>query len=265
MRVISMVPSWTETLLACGFDVVGRTRYCIHPDPKIKAIPIVGGTKNVDWKKVSSCQADLLLLDKEENPESMAKESPLAYFATHVSGIGGIHSEIEAMADRLAKAGEPAVRLRDLARRWAEIEKAAPLRLKSWEELPGVEDWIRKPDSVPARVAYVIWREPWMAAAPGTFIASVLAKLGLPTASVFPFVEGATPQARYPSFELKDVPEDTVFLFSSEPFPFRKKRAELAALSRPAAIVDGECFSWFGLRSLEFLEKVFGAPSRSGG
>ena len=265
MRVISMVPSWTETLLACGFDVVGRTRYCIHPDPGVKSISVVGGTKNVDWKKVDKCKADLLILDKEENPESMAKESPLPYLATHVSGIDVIHSEIEAMATRLASAGEPARRLRELARRWAEIEKRSPLELKSWAEMPGIQDWIAKPDGAPARVAYVIWREPWMAAAPGTFIASVLSKLGFPTAKVFPFAEGSTPQARYPSFEMTDVPEDTVFLFSSEPFPFYKKRPELAALGRPAAIVDGEVFSWFGIRSLEFLEKVFAARSRSGG
>ena len=66
--MISMVPSWTETLISCGVEVVGRTRYCIHPTPVVKDIAVVGGTKNIDWKKVREIDADLLILDQEENP-----------------------------------------------------------------------------------------------------------------------------------------------------------------------------------------------------
>lgn len=46
VRVISMVPSWTETLIYCGIEVVGRTRYCIHPEEAQK-ISVVGGTKDI--------------------------------------------------------------------------------------------------------------------------------------------------------------------------------------------------------------------------
>jgi hypothetical protein len=49
MRVVSFVPSWTETLLECGVNVVGRTRYCIHPTEKIQNIAIIGGTKDAKW------------------------------------------------------------------------------------------------------------------------------------------------------------------------------------------------------------------------
>ena len=42
-RVVSLVPSATETLLALGADVVACTRFCEQPD-----LPHVGGTKNPD-------------------------------------------------------------------------------------------------------------------------------------------------------------------------------------------------------------------------
>ena len=87
LRVISMVPSWTETLLYAGIQVVGRTRYCIHPADKVAQIPIVGGTKDIKWDLVQDLQADLVLLDREENPLEMAESSPIPFLATHVSSL----------------------------------------------------------------------------------------------------------------------------------------------------------------------------------
>ena len=87
MRIVSMVPSWTETLLKAGVNVVGRTRYCIHPPKLITNIPIVGGTKDVSWDLVEDLKPDLVLLDQEENPLEMAEECPVPYFATHVNSI----------------------------------------------------------------------------------------------------------------------------------------------------------------------------------
>ena len=48
MRVVSLVPSLTETLIDCGVNVVGRTRFCIHPADRVHDIPAVGGTKQVN-------------------------------------------------------------------------------------------------------------------------------------------------------------------------------------------------------------------------
>ena len=58
-----MVPSWTETLLRAGIPVVGRTRFCIHPADQVKNIPIVGGTKEVNWDIVQDLKPDLVLMD----------------------------------------------------------------------------------------------------------------------------------------------------------------------------------------------------------
>ncbi|SVA87197.1 uncharacterized protein METZ01_LOCUS140051, partial [marine metagenome] len=63
VKVVSLVPSLTETLLACGVEVVGRTRYCIHPAETVRDISVVGGTKGVNWQRVSELSPDLVIMD----------------------------------------------------------------------------------------------------------------------------------------------------------------------------------------------------------
>ena len=55
-RILSLVPSLTETLFALGLggNVVGRTAFCIHPAGTVKAVKSVGGTKQVNWRKVAA-------------------------------------------------------------------------------------------------------------------------------------------------------------------------------------------------------------------
>ena len=52
-RIVSLVPSQTEFLFDIGLEdqVVGITKFCIHPSHWLKTKTIVGGTKNVDIKK----------------------------------------------------------------------------------------------------------------------------------------------------------------------------------------------------------------------
>jgi len=68
-RIISLVPSLTELLFDLGLSsqVVGRTRFCIHPSKQISNIPIVGGTKNPNIGKIGELQPDLVIANKEEN------------------------------------------------------------------------------------------------------------------------------------------------------------------------------------------------------
>jgi len=228
-----MVPSWTETLLEAGVEVVGRTRFCIHPTSSALR---VGGTK--DWKlsRVLSLQADLLVLDREENPQFMSVDSGLPVWASHIRALGDV-----APALRELSAVVGCQKLEDCAGRW-ETVAAAPPRA-GW---PGVVEWGRRPAAEIRSLVYVIWRDPWMAVGPDTFIGSVLRKSGYP---VHPFRE-KYPVVDFSAFD----PESTLLLFSSEPFPFLRKRQGLAELGFPYAFVDGECFSWFGVRSLRFLE-----------
>lgn len=242
-RVVSLVPSWTETLLACGVEVVGRTRFCVHPD-SAKKIPVVGGTKDLNLEEVARLKPDLLLLDKEENLPWMAEEKAWRSYVSHVSSLQDMPRELNALAEILENE-----KLRDLAREWErEIEKKRQGHPPSVMELPGVLEWIRRPSEEPEKILYLIWRDPWMAVSASTFIGSMLAHLGY-GAYLPEFSE------RYPKVDLESFdPARTLLLFSSEPYPFGKKVRELKEFPFPSALVDGEAYSWFGLRSLRFLK-----------
>lgn len=248
MRVISLVPSWTETLIEAGVEVVGRTRFCVHPAERVASIPIVGGTKDIDWARVRDLGADLLVLDREENPRAFADEAPIPWIATHVMDVASAAEGLRLLADRIRNA-----ELRAFADRYASVALATarepgrgPGRgighalLRSW------------PAGLPSHdpVIYVIWRKPWMAAGSATYIGSVLRRLGFGLAEL--------PEGKYPviSEELLRV---AFPLFSSEPFPFLKKEKELRRDFPRGAIADGEALSWFGVRGLRFLEECLSA------
>ncbi|MFP5519548.1 MAG: helical backbone metal receptor [Bdellovibrionia bacterium] len=244
MRVISMVPSWTETLIEAGIEVVGRTRYCLHPEDKVKSIPVVGGTKDVDWDAVIELNPDLILFDQEENPLEMAEACEFPFFATHVRCLKTLQQEFERLGD-LFKNEQLilwAVDLLDVLN--------GPRPQWSNQRIPGLLENV-----LPAHqhvqnhqgLIYVIWRNPWMAANKDTFIASVLEFLG---GKLYPL----PPEDKYPIIELEEC-RDAFVLYSSEPFPFAKKVNELKKLPLRGAVVDGECFSWFGVRTLRFLQQ----------
>jgi len=231
---------------------VGRTRFCIHP-AEARPIPVVGGTKTINWDRVRALQPDLLLLDQEENPIAMRDESPVEVFATHVTSVRDLAPELERLSSRL---GDDAGSLGDVASRWSRVASTPMQPLAAWRDLPGVIEWLRPPENQSlGPVAYLIWRDPWMAIGQGTFIASMLETVGVPPALLLPAVD-ATSASKYPTLDPDSLPRDAVLLASSEPYPFHRKRDALLALDRPVAIVDGESFSWFGVRSLGFLESL---------
>lgn len=250
MRVVSMVPSWTETLLEVGANVVGRTRFCIHPGDHVRRIPVVGGTKDIDWGKVRALKPDLILLDREENPLSMAEESPVRFHASHVTSAKTLPIEIEKLSATFTS--PVADELLKVTKRWQKIlaRRSAPA---NWASFPGVMEWIKCPGGVVAQdqVCYIIWKDPYMMVAPDTFVGSMLEQCGVTKIVLSPNAKN-----KYPEVTLDEIPKDSVVLFSSEPFPFHKKKSLLPAdRFRGVAIVDGESFSWFGLRSLRFLEQ----------
>lgn len=244
MRVISMVPSWTETLIEAGADVVGRTRFCIHPKDRVKGIPAIGGTKEWNVEKLKELKPDLIVLDQEENTKEMGAISDFKTVVTHVRSVYDMPGELEKLA-----AATGLQKLSEYAKRFEEVLRPPFLPVKL-SEVPTVKEWIHpiKDEQKIETVVYVIWKNPWMAVTPPTFIGSVLERF----IGAGKMLNG---EALYPQFSFENLNEEsTLLLFSTEPFPFANQTAELRKLGFPSAIVDGEMWSWFGIRSLRFLE-----------
>lgn len=240
MKVVSLVPSLTETLVASGVEVVGRTRYCIHPADAVKAIPIVGGTKSVHWDRICDLGADLVIMDREENTREMADECPLPWFATHVTSVDDAGIELEKLGSELSSSS-----MQELAEGWRQIAESPAAEFPGWQGIPGTESMIGSPEEFD-RLEYMIWREPWMAVGPNTFIHSVLQKVGLG-----PYLKSYNKP--YPEIEQQLPEPGTFYLFSTEPYPFARYRDQLEVEGFKGALVDGEFYSWFGVRSYQKL------------
>jgi ABC-type Fe3+-hydroxamate transport system substrate-binding protein len=227
-RIISLCPSITETLFALGAGdrVMGRTQWCIHPQPEIETVPTVGGTKKVNLRRVRELQPDLIICEKEENTREMVEAlAPIApTYVTNVESIEDAHSMLGQLAELLDVAPQATALSDAIQSTWAYTPTRA------------------------TRVAYLIWREPWMAAGDRTYIHSVLNHLGFD--NVF-----AGREARYPTFSLGELralaPER--ILLSSEPFAFSQVDVDRLAADLPGVsidLVDGELFCWYGARML---------------
>jgi ABC-type Fe3+-hydroxamate transport system substrate-binding protein len=235
-RIISLVPSQTELLvdLGVGERLVGRTRYCIHPHEKLSSVAMVGGTKRIDLPLIESLKPDLIIAEKEENPQDMVEAlTPLApVYVTDVVSISSATSMCRDVGQIIGLSAE-AQALAD------QIETA----------MSGVKNIAKRPE----RVLYLIWRKPWMAAGEGTFIHDCLTHIGFRNAvsSV-----GVSAGSRYPELDAESLAAlnpERVFL-SSEPYPFKENHAqELREILPNARIefVDGELFSWYGSRMLK--------------
>ena len=237
MKVISLVPSWTETLVSADIEVVGRTRFCIHPDNVVNSIPIIGGTKDWNWDDIKALRPDLIILDQEENPKFMSEQSEIPFVATHVTSVESVAGELKKIETFISNA-----QLQQLSHEWSLVRPYQG-------EIPGILEWGQKPTCKIQEIYYVIWKNPWMVISQHTFVGSMLAYCGV---NVSKHLE------KYPRIDIAQLPnkESTLLLFSSEPYPFMQKREGLSELGHPYAFIDGEKFSWFGLRSLRFLQSL---------
>ncbi|AGH95218.1 helical backbone metal receptor [Pseudobdellovibrio exovorus] len=252
-KILSLVPSWTETLIEAGIDVVGRTRFCIHPESKVKSIPAVGGTKNMQIDEILKLSPDLVVLDQEENKKEMAEvltQNGIEIAVSHVTGLQEASDFLHNLGQRLQnpKLQEYAHRYRQILEKkekinaelfWRQIliqdaELVAELSRKSIQELQLTP------------IEYVIWKNPFMVIGQGTFITEVMSLVG---------VHLSHPQ-KYPQIEASAL-KKAMCLFSSEPFPFAKYIHQLKAEGFQGALVDGEKISWYGWRNLTFLESCF--------
>ncbi|MCJ8277168.1 MAG: Fe3+-siderophores ABC transporter protein, partial [Bdellovibrionales bacterium] len=245
-------PSWTETLVEWGVEVVGRTRYCIHPEDQVDQIPIIGGTKDTRWEKLHKLKADLIIVDKEENKRTVLEKAKVPLMISHVESLHDMPRELQKFLDTFAHYGAKASILQKVYKdkqRWEEVLNNKQEKPKV---LPSVFQWVNKTETETEidKLEYIIWKEPWMKVSKQTFIGSVLTHLGY---------DIETYKKKYQEFDLeKEINPSKTYLFSSEPYEFNKAQEIefIKSLNVPSAIVDGESYSWFGSRSLAFLESL---------
>ncbi|MFN8474417.1 MAG: helical backbone metal receptor [Anaerolineae bacterium] len=237
MRIMSLVPSTTETLFALGVGdaVVGRTAFCVLPTEAL-TVPEVGGTKTPNLARIVALRPDLILVNAEENRAedvgTLMRVAPVhSFYPRTVEHAIADLRVLGRLVGRTAGGETLAAQARGLL---AEVHAAAK----------------------PFRYAYLIWMRPWMVAAGGTYVADFLAQAG----GVNVFADAAIP---YPAITLDDLFDrgpDVVFL-SSEPYPFAERHVdELARLSpRPdfwrqrIRLVDGRACGWHGVALLDGL------------
>lgn len=227
-RIVSLVPSQTELLYSLGLEeeVVGITKFCIHPAHWFRSKQRVGGTKQIHRSKIDSLQPDLILANKEENVQAQVEDLANDY-PVWISDIHDLSDALQMIECVGTLCG----------RRTESVQLAGQIRHAAQHH--GI-----RPSS--KKVLYLIWYQPWMAAGRDTFIDSMIGAAGFRQSVDTP---------RYPVLseeEMVALQPDIVFL-SSEPFPFRDKHvAELQKVLPQAHIhlVDGELFSWYGSRLL---------------
>ena len=228
-RIVSLVPSQTELLADLGLErqVVGITKFCVHPSGWLRTKIIIGGTKNFQFDVISDLKPDLIIGNKEEN---------------YVEGIDQLKQKYAVWISDIVTLSDAYSMISSLGELTNTEEKACLIRDKITERLQSV-----KKKSTHS-VLYLIWRKPWIAAASATFINSMLALLNLKNA-----LENVT---RYPQMSMEQIADlrpDFIFL-SSEPYPFREKHLDELKKISPSSkvmLVDGEMFSWYGSRLLK--------------
>ena len=230
-RIVSLVPSQTEFLASLGLEeeMVGITKFCIHPEQWFRSKTRVGGTKNVNLDKVKSLQPDLIVANKEENTQKDI-EALMEIAPVWISDIYTLDDAFEMMLSLGEIFGKSALA--------SEIVEKIRMQFEKFEA--------HLPAKIEGTVVYLIWKNPYMAVGSSTFIDHLLTRCG--------FQNLLADQSRYPSWNpISDQAPDFIFL-SSEPYPFKNSDIEALKVLFPAThiqLVDGELFSWYGSRLLE--------------
>lgn len=227
-RIVSLVPSQTELLFDLGLQdqIVGVTKFCIHPKAQCASKTYIGGTKKFHFDRIDALKPDLIIGNKEENYqegiEALAEKYPVWM------------SDIFTLDDSLR-----------MMQQLGEITDTTARAQSFINEITTGFASLAVPQQPATKVAYFIWRKPYMAAGNNNFIDEMIKHCGWQ--NVFANVP------RYPEISPEQLAEKSpdVILLSSEPYPFKQKHLEEFQQICPRAkvvLVDGEMFSWYGSR-----------------
>ncbi len=231
-RIISLVPSLTELLVQWGLAsrLVGRTRYCIAPKWIRATVPEVGGTKDPNFQRIVDLKPDLVILEKDENPKSVAD-------ALTAAGIPWMALEIRTVKDCIAA--------------WTLVGEKLGVPEQARARAAALKSLLRLKARKGPQALTLVWKDPWIAAGPDTYVGDLVRQSG------FTPIGGAG----YPrlSDEDLDALNPEVILLPTEPFRFTKRHAaELQKRFQNAVVhvVDGQAMTWYLSRTELGLECI---------
>lgn len=238
-RIVSIVPSQTELLFDLGLDheIIGLTKFCIHPIEKFAERTKVGGTKKLNIDLIKDLKPDLIIGNKEENTQSDIEELA-EHFPVWMSDIFTLNDAMKTITQ-----------IGELVDREPEAAYLNHLISAGFNDLKT----LALQNQIDKKVAYLIWRKPYMAAGKNTFINDVLIANGM---------TNVINHERYPTITLEKLKylNPQLILLSSEPYPFAEKHIEEIQKAIPNVsikLVDGEMFSWYGSRLVKAVQYFF--------
>jgi ABC-type Fe3+-hydroxamate transport system substrate-binding protein len=224
LRVITLVPSATETLLTWGVTPIGVSRFCEHP-----AIESFGGTKDPAIDRIVSLRPDLVVMCDQENrreDHDALVNAGLDVFAFSITALEHVHPQLNLLWEKLKLADEPAFAL----------DPPSSQRASTAEKI---------------RVFVPIWKRPWMSINAETYASSLLFAAGFQNVC-------APMDSRYPELDVDAIaalnPE--FVLAPSEPYPFAERHRKLLETIAPVDFVDGKDLFWWGTRTPEALRRL---------
>lgn len=224
MRVVSLVPSATETLLAWGVELAGVTRFCEQGD----RYPTFGGTKDPKLSDIVDVSPDVVVMCDQENRREDAEALEAAGLVVHAIRI-----------THLRHVGPEMIRLTETLGLQSSLGAACSVPVERYVPTELV------------RVFVPIWRKPWMTINNDTYAGSVLQAAGF--TNIF-----SAHIDRYPSMEVDEIlaGQPQRVLAPSEPYPFtERQRGELETFA-PTHYVDGKDLFWWGARTPGAFERL---------
>lgn len=277
-RVVSLVPSFTESLFDLGFGqaVVGVTDFCLHPTEKLKDLPRLGGTKNARPADIQALQPDLVVANQEENtPQGIRalEQAGLTVWLTFPQSVAEALQDLRTLSDMFQSrnayiAIDMLERSLDFAR--AAREDLPPIRYfcPIWQGQSGAENWYMTFNHQTYMHDLLAYFGGQNCFADRVRRHPLEADLGLAPPQPAPETEVDT---RYPRVSLSEIraADPEIILLPSEPFEFNETHRQqlLETLAGTSAVknnrihlLDGSLLTWHGTRigkALPVLEELF--------
>jgi iron complex transport system substrate-binding protein len=272
-RVVSLVPSLTESLFDLGFgaSVVGITDYCVHPAGQLQGLPRLGGPKNPRVDQILELQPELVLANQEENSPHTVEQLEAAGVPVLVTFPKTVRQALDVLwtLTGLYHSQTAAVRLEtlELSLEWVQSgsseRSGLPCFCPIWQDV--TESGVR-------------W---WMTFNYDTYVHDLLGIAG--GSNIFAQRERRSPlkadlggmiaqdpgdrDIRYPRVTLDEIlaGDPELILLPNEPFAFnetQREQIEAWLADTPAVrqgrvyLVDGSLLTWHGTRLGKALQEL---------